>query len=150
MFICSTDYLLSNAGRENFVNPENCRKRAKKLLSVPTMSRILRTSRAGAEPDPLPQRKLTIDRLAPDQRDWLRAHHEAMRLQDLALRFNVHRDTMARMLAELGLRPPTRKMAATPPPALWSRPCITCGDTKPRPRAHYMCPRCRSRAGYIE
>lgn len=98
----------------------------------------------------MPYRRLTISRLSPDQIEWLRRNHEVVTVQAMAGRIGVHRDTMARMLAELGLRPPTRKMAATPPPEMWTRPCITCGDTAPRPRAHYMCNRCRVRAGYIE
>jgi hypothetical protein len=60
-------------------------------------------------------------------------------------------DTLKRILVKMGLEDfPGAKyqVALRLKPTQWNRPCMDCGDQKPRPRAWYYCPACRSRRGF--
>jgi len=85
--------------------------------------------------------------LSEDEKDWLRAH-VADPLPEQASRLGCCTDTVKRLHVELGLRQYPGANFQPRKPALWTRPCTSCGSTKRRPRNHYFCKRCRQGLGY--
>lgn len=82
--------------------------------------------------------KLTQEELA-----WLRGNHHSLTLHELADRYSVCVDTVKRLLVKLELQYfPGAKYQVKPSPPVWRRPCLICGNSKPRPKNQYMCDNC--------
>ena len=89
--------------------------------------------------------------LSDDKIDWLKQNHSQLPYQDQAAQINCCVDTLKRILVRLGLQEfdgakyaLKREFAEK----IWSRPCINCKDTGPRPKNHYYCKPCRLTMGY--
>lgn len=90
--------------------------------------------------------------LTPEQEAWLRANHRLPPAR-IALQLGVNIDTAKRMLVRRNYAhyPGAKyQLASKTLINLWRRPCMDCGDTKPRPKNHYYCGRCRLSRGYSE
>lgn len=89
---------------------------------------------------------ITDERMA-----WLRENHDTQPFSTLAKEIGCCVDTLKRILMREGLaefdgaKYAVRRDHAE---AKWTRPCIGCKCSRPRPKQHYFCKKCRSRAGY--
>ena len=84
---------------------------------------------------------------------WLHENHHHASYRDMADRVGCCIDTLKRILVREGLQEfQSPKYAPTPKHLIqvWSRPCMNCGSTVPRPKNHYMCPSCRAQIGYSQ
>lgn len=78
-----------------------------------------------------------------------RAVSENIHFKDMAAHLGVCVDTLKRILMREGICefdgakfiPSIRRRAAT---ATWSRPCINCRSTTPRPHGQYICASCKA------
>lgn len=89
--------------------------------------------------------------ITDEDRQWLRQHHHHHSYSVLAQRLGCCTDTLKRILAREGLQEfDSAKYAVCPTrhTKTWSRPCMGCGSTKPRPKNHYFCKPCRRGMGY--
>ena len=86
--------------------------------------------------------------------DWLTRNHASLTFRQMARHIGCCPDTMKRILARHGLREVTNlkqlssrtDLEAQAP--MWTRPCLGCGDTEPRPKWWFFCRPCRSDMGY--
>ena len=85
--------------------------------------------------------------LSNAETEWLR-QHVTDPLSEQARHLGCCTDTVKRLHVQLGLRQYPGAKFQPKKSAYWKRPCIKCGDTKRRPRNHYMCKTCRKDAGY--
>ena len=87
--------------------------------------------------------------LSDDDLDWLRsaANDESITYVAMARRIGVCVDTLKRILVRYGIKDFTnpKYFAANQKPQVptWTRPCMICGDTKPRPKPKYICHTCK-------
>lgn len=89
--------------------------------------------------------------LSPEDQDWLRANYATLTQREMADHLGCCVDTLKRKLMVLGIAEfsGSKYVAAVPRYSqTWTRPCMDCGSTKPRPRNHYYCPTCRTRRGF--
>ena len=82
---------------------------------------------------------------------WLKSNHKHHSHRELASHIGCCLDTLKRALVRLDLEviygaKYQRRTASKK----WSRPCITCGSTKPRPRYQYKCGPCHERINDLE
>lgn len=91
--------------------------------------------------------------LSEEQTDYLIDNHEELPFTVLAKHIGVCVDTLKRILVRLELREfpgakyaPTRKSIVQ----TWTRPCMDCGDERPRPKGHFFCGECRIERGYSD
>lgn len=92
-----------------------------------------------------------VVRLTDEQMNWLEENHTKFSYNALAARLSCHVDTLKRILAREGLQEfDGAKYTPAQKTETWTRPCITCGCKKPRPKNWFMCGVCRRRAGYEE
>lgn len=91
--------------------------------------------------------------VSSEQVQWLRDVHGQLGYDQMAERIGCCVDTLKRILArndiehfEAAKYEPRRASDFK----MWTRPCITCGCTKKRPKNHYYCRSCRSKMGYSE
>jgi hypothetical protein len=78
--------------------------------------------------------------------EWLRSQHSNFTHHQIAERLGVCVDTAKRILMRHKLQYfPGAKYQIRPQPIKWRRPCIICGDTKPRTAAQYKCVGCTER-----
>lgn len=77
--------------------------------------------------------------LSEEQWAYLKAHRYSMTLKDIAAHLGCSTETVRRRLDALDtqFKPPEEMV--------WTRPCMSCGDDRERPKGHYFCDRCRSR-----
>lgn len=76
---------------------------------------------------------------------WLRKNHDSFTHKELASKVGCCVDTLKRILHREGLQYfEGAKYVATneTPVQKWSRACIRCKDTKPRPKWQYICSGC--------
>lgn len=68
----------------------------------------------------------------------------AMELSRIAKDLGIHIDTAKRILNKHNVRPTSNsKHFYAPSPKKWTRPCLRCRCTKPRPKHLYICPKCK-------
>lgn len=85
-----------------------------------------------------------VVRLSEADEAWLHANHHHLSPRQMADRIGVCVDTLKRILVRRGLANfEGAKYVATDRRAKWTRPCIGCRCTKPRPRGLYFCDPCR-------
>lgn len=85
-------------------------------------------------------------KLSKTELEWLREHHSNFTHQKIADRLNVCVDTAKRILMRHKLQYfPGAKYQTRPQPVTWQRPCILCGNTKPRAENQYKCDGCTER-----
>lgn len=91
---------------------------------------------------PLPKRV----ELTPETIEWLRRNHDKLPYPVQARRCNVCLDTLKRILVRLDLADfPGAKYQVSRRAIVrtWTRPCMLCGNTKPRPVNVYVCDSCK-------
>lgn len=91
--------------------------------------------------------------ITEQQYEWLEDNHTKVSYEHMAEQLNCCVDTLKRILVRRGLQEFDGAKYQLPrdhDKQMWTRPCVCCGDTKPRDRGYYMCIRCRAKAGYIE
>lgn len=85
--------------------------------------------------------------LSPEQIEWLRSAYELKVHPSLmALHFGLHIDTIKKLLDRYDIAPAlSPKHIATRPPKTdtWTRPCMKCKSTDPRPINQYVCTACK-------
>lgn len=83
--------------------------------------------------------------LTQEQLDFIHDNYLNLSVTKLAAHIGCCSDTMRRILVREGLREygGAKYVAAMPQPPMWTRPCMNCKDTKPRPKNHYLCQRCK-------
>jgi hypothetical protein len=99
--------------------------------------------------DGMPRRVTITD----EDLEWLRQNHASVTYQFAAEKLSICVDTLKRVLMREGLAHfpaakylPSRRSA----PNKWTRPCISCGSTKSRPKYQYRCDRCTERLSASE
>ena len=81
--------------------------------------------------------------LSPQTLDWLRSNKDKP-ISLISKHLGVCEDTAKRVLARNGLRTFDGAKYAIPPQSkLWTRPCIRCRSTIPRPKNLFFCNPCR-------
>lgn len=86
--------------------------------------------------------------MTEQDKEWLRQNHAHFSYSTLAKRFGCHTDTLKRILVREGLQDFTGAKYALPANShtlMWNRPCMACGDDKPRPKGLYFCDSCRDK-----
>lgn len=81
--------------------------------------------------------------------DWLReAKASNVSYARMARHLNCCVDTLKRILQRHGIDEfsAAKYVAIKQAETTWSRPCMSCGSTEPRPRNLYLCDSCRSKA----
>lgn len=83
---------------------------------------------------------------------WLRKNHLKKNFQQMADHIGCCVDTLKRILVREGIQQVygAKYQEARTKEELWTRPCMSCGDTKPRPKNWYFCLSCRKKRGYDE
>lgn len=87
------------------------------------------------------------------QGEWLEENHDKVSYETMAEYVGCCVDTLKRILVRRGLQEFDGAKYQLPrehDKQTWTRPCICCSDTRPRPKGYYMCLTCRAKAGYIE
>lgn len=82
---------------------------------------------------------------------WLRKNHSTLPYSELASRVGCCVDTLKRILVREGLQDfdgAKYQVKRDEPSKMWTRPCMTCKDTKPRPKNYFFCLDCRREMGY--
>ena len=84
--------------------------------------------------------------LTPEQLEWLRSAH-SLRVHPslMAIHLGYHIDTIKRLLDRYGIQEALspKHITTSADDHLWSRPCMRCKTTNPRPRNQYICDRCK-------
>ena len=84
--------------------------------------------------------------VSPQDLDWLRQNAEKLPVKDIAKRFDCCIDTAKRILHRNdiihfdGAKYEKRRDHDL---KMWSRPCMGCKSTDPRPKNQYFCDTCR-------
>lgn len=88
-------------------------------------------------------------KISSQQKRWLQDQKGKISYAEMARRFGVCSDTLKRILVREGIAEfegakyvPRREVK------LWTRPCINCKDTTPRPKNLYLCEECRLKASH--
>ena len=85
-------------------------------------------------------------KLKKDDLAWLEVNHVAYTHTQIALHLGVCVDTAKRILMRHELQYfPGAKYQTRPTVKDWSRPCLVCGSTHPRPKFQYKCEECNYR-----
>jgi len=95
----------------------------------------------------MPRKVLITD----EQVAWLHCNHIDLSYPHMARTIGCCVDTLKRILVREGLQEfDGAKYAVNRKhdEDTWGRPCLRCKDTSPRPKNHYLCPRCRRSNGY--
>lgn len=85
--------------------------------------------------------------ITPEQVSFLRDQYGRTTLKSLAERVGCNIDTLKRLLVRHSIaRFPGAKFvpSRSSQETFWSRPCMRCRCTEPRPRNQYLCERCSS------
>lgn len=87
-------------------------------------------------------------KLSDEQLDWLADQIGKIPYTQMARHIGIDVVTLKRILMREGLAEfeGAKYTPAPTPPQMWTRPCISCGCTKPRERHLYLCHPCRKRA----
>lgn len=91
--------------------------------------------------------------ISDDQFAWLDENHDQVSYETMAEHIGCCVDTIKRILVRRGLQEFEGAKYVLPrghDEEKWSRPCVCCKNTTPRPKGYYMCLPCRAKAGYIE
>lgn len=84
---------------------------------------------------------------------WLRENHRNEPYAEMARRMGCCVDTLKRILVREGLQEfdgAKYQVRRDFEDKLWTRPCMSCGNTDPRPRNWFFCKPCRKDMGYEE
>lgn len=82
---------------------------------------------------------------------WLRAQHGNVTYATMADHVGCCVDTLKRILVRLGLEEfdgAKYQTSTSSQIQTWQRPCMDCGNTKPRPKTWYYCRPCRIQRGH--
>ena len=83
--------------------------------------------------------------ITPEQLEYLRNNFGTLTLKSMAADIGCNVDTLKRLLVRHSIaRFPGAKFVPSraSQEVFWSRPCMRCRDTTPRPRNQYLCERC--------
>lgn len=86
--------------------------------------------------------------LSEEQVAYLRASHDKIPFTQLASELGMCVDSLKRFLVRLGLQEFEGAKYTLPRDKgvqLWSRPCLSCKDDRPRAKWLYFCDSCRGR-----
>jgi hypothetical protein len=82
---------------------------------------------------------------------WLQKNHRTTNYSEMARRIGCCVDTLKRILVREGLQEfdgAKYQVRRNFEEILWSRPCMSCGDTHKRPKNWFFCKPCRKDMGY--
>lgn len=90
-----------------------------------------------------------------DERElnWLKENHRKTTYALMADKIGVCVDTLKRMLVREGLQEfdgAKYQLKRDTDIKMWSRPCLDCLDSTPRPKMWFYCRECRKKRGYEE
>lgn len=92
-----------------------------------------------------------VVRVSDTDMDWLRDNHDAHSYSDMAQRIGCCVDTLKRILVREGLQEfdgAKYQVCRDFEEAQWTRPCMSCGCKKTRPKNWFFCRPCRKQMGY--
>ena len=85
--------------------------------------------------------------VSPEQVEWLRNNYKKLSYVQMAKEVGVCADTLKRILVRHGIahfESAKFAVAMSAKVEMWTRPCMNCGDTTPRPKWKYICNKCKS------
>ena len=85
--------------------------------------------------------------LTSEQLAWLRqAYKDRVRPDLMAAHLGFHVDTIKRLLDRHGIHVAlsSKHITTDQPEPTWTRPCMCCKSTEPRPKSQYICTPCKT------